>query len=247
MYRSFRTDHRVLFAKSLTDYGAFFPGIDALSIFQEETKNEMLRLERLRKNPLGTFYSVESVFEVIVGSEENSFMTILHDRRSACSIKHCEGRKRRNDKLVSEPLVRLSPNDVKGQVNVQVLLDNYFKSFSTKCETCNSKGSTRTVTRTIEKIPEVLVIGIGVEKTVAINEKIKVKDTSYTIFAAAYFGEFDKHFIALLKLRNQIYEYDGMNEDGKLSVTAEKRLPYMYQQQNKRRKVRMLWYKAVRE
>ena len=211
-----------------------------------ETKNGMLGLTCLEKHPLGTPHSVEAIFEAIVGFGENSFMTTLYDRSSTCSVQHCDGRKRRNDKSFSESLVRIHADGATVKSSVQFLLEKYFKTSSIKCKTCNSKYLTRLVTITIQKLPEVLVIAIGDDgKIVAVNDKITVQDAFYTLFAGAYFGALDEHFVALLKLGNEIYEYDGLNEDGKLSVTTEKRLPYLYKQKNNQRKVRMLWYKKV--
>ena len=54
----------------------------------------------------------------------------------------------------------------------------------------------------------------GSENTTRIDEVITFENINYSVFAVAYRG--NGHFMALIKLDNVIFAYDGMIADGML-------------------------------
>ena len=71
--------------------------------------------------------------------------------------------------------------------------------------------------RIFGRAPAVLAVSIGGMNT-AVDEIVVFEGSFYSIFAVAYRGNL--HFIALIKINNHIFEYDGLVQGGLLRRVA---------------------------
>ena len=91
-----------------------------------------------------------------------------------------------------------------------IMMANYWVRRIYVCPTCRSM---MIAVRKFKRPPAVLVMSIA-GMTTRIDEVITFENINYSVFAVAYRG--NGHFMALIKLDNVIFAYDGMIADGML-------------------------------
>jgi hypothetical protein len=168
---------------------------------------------------LGTFYSLETVWEYITKliciDVDEDIVRINYDVTKICQEVGCPGVV--CDRLMNNTDRQLSyfessqandglPNDM----NVPELIFNYWARRIDMCKTC---ANPLAVFRTFNGHPAIITVSIA-GMTTRIDTNILYGEVQYSIFAVGYRG--DMHFIALIKLQNEIFEYDGMIQNGLL-------------------------------
>ena len=91
---------------------------------------------------------------------------------------------------------------------------NYWERRLDICNTCLQPLS---ISRTFDGHPSMLSISIAGMMT-KIDKEILFESVRYSIFAVGYRGAM--HFISLIRLQNEIFEYDGMIQDGLLRLVG---------------------------
>lgn len=124
------------------------------------------------------------------------------------------------------------------------LIVSYWARRVDLCRTCSTPLD---IHRNFVVYPEMVTVSIA-EMMTSIDKRLYFEGTQYSIFAVAYRGW--SHFIALIKLQNEIYEYDGNSNLGKLrhfGIGDDCFTNVIGDTSNRLMKAVVIWYKKTLE
>jgi hypothetical protein len=213
-----------------------------------DTKRKMMEI--FIRNPLdpvfvtGVMYSIETVYQVILAphflktKDEGDFMRIKYEITKECPLgchQYSQEYKKRELDLFSSVKLRTDLDDA----SVKVLIKNFWARRNHTCTLCNSL---MTPIRNFIRAPAILAVSVNGMVT-KIDQILNYEGAAYSVFSVAYRGE--GHFIALIKLDDIVYEYDGMVNDGLLRQVASDEYVFnnVYRDTSRRiMKAQIVWY-----
>jgi hypothetical protein len=148
--------------------------------------------------------------------------------------------------LIESTFLGLEHGDKYVEKNVPDLINNMWHRRAQVCTPCSprEKNVMLSVIRKFMNVPWIVVISLGYSNC-SIDDRIRIGEDSYRLFSVSLrSGDEDNgHFIALIKLNNFIYLYDGVSNSGKFEVTMLTKFPRSYRHKDVRYSVLVLWYK----
>ena len=240
-------DEKRKFVSSWGLFGEIFLGINVLSTDSvADGKSRMLPF--FWRNPTfqpGTFYSLETVYEHITNliDGDDDIVRIKYDVTKICNEVGCPGiistRHLNTSRQLSYFESFRANDDLPDDHSVEALMSNYWDRRLDKCRTCSQP---LTIFRTFDGHPSLLTVRIA-RMMCSIDKEILYEGVIYSIFAVGYRG--GMHFIALIKLQNEIFEYDGMVQDGLLrhvGNNVELFTNIIHQTTSTEMKAMIIWY-----
>ena len=125
--------------------------------------------------------------------------------------------------------------------NVPEIVNNLWHRRAQFCEKCSEMLS---ITRNFINVPWIVVITLSYSNC-SINDRKQIGEEPYRLFSVSYRSkeEDDGHYIALIRLNNCIYLYDGISNFVKSEVTISTDFHRNIRHNNVWYSVIVLWYK----
>lgn len=191
------------------------------------------------------FYSLETVYEYITNLIEcdDDIVRIKYNVTKICNSVGCSGilsnRHVNTSRRLSIFESGRANDNLPDDESVEALMYNYWERRIDTCKTCLQPLD---VFRTFEGHPSMLCLSVA-GMTTRIDKEILYEGAHYHIFAVGYRGAM--HFIAWIRLQNEIFEYDGMIQNGllrRVGSNPEILTNEIIDTKNRQMKAVVLWY-----
>lgn len=207
---------------SSDNFSSLLLKIDVYKLVQNASKSSVYNLVQ-KQFPSGIHQNIDQIFLHLINTltdkwykTEHPFFQLLIQENYAVNDVH---------KVHSVDLPLAQNDSAVYHGSVQNIISNKFQTLESSSYQ-NRPTKPRVISYNLIKSPYILAIKIVNEITIC--PTIKLFNVSYTFFAIVYMNI--NHFIAVIKIGDTLYEYDGLSDEGKFKETEDPCLTDKYKE-----------------